>query len=116
MSNEKSPPVILDEHEHRSRLMGGADILDPTTTYHELLAQCPVHKGSLGDHFGVPAPSYDQMYPAREHYTSFGYESTERVPDGSRVKSAFELESIRVEHIPLRQWALPDSGSDSPRP
>ena len=57
--------------EARNRSFGAGVIDDPYPVYRELLAQCPVHHGGVGEAFGVPT-AFD-AFADRGLTTVYGY-------------------------------------------
>jgi cytochrome P450 len=57
--------------EARNRSFGAGVIDDPYPVYQELLAQCPVHHGGVGEPFGVPT-AFD-AFADRGLHTVYGY-------------------------------------------
>jgi cytochrome P450 len=57
--------------EARNRSFGAGVVDDPYPTYRELLAACPVHRGGVGEPFGVPT-AFD-AYADRGLTTVYGY-------------------------------------------
>jgi cytochrome P450 len=57
--------------EARNRSFGAGVIDDPYPAYRELLAECPVHRGGMGEPFGVPT-AFD-AYSDRGLHTVYGY-------------------------------------------
>lgn len=54
---------------------GGGEVADPYPVWAELLAQAPVHKGSLGECMGLgPLEGTDALYvPGRSYFSVFGF-------------------------------------------
>lgn len=57
--------------EARNRSFGAGIVDDPYPVYRDLLAQCPVHRGGVGDPFGLPT-SFD-AFAERGLTTVYGY-------------------------------------------
>jgi cytochrome P450 len=57
--------------EARNRSFGAGIVDDPYPVYRELLAQCPVHRGGVGEPFGVPT-AFD-AFADRGLTTVYGY-------------------------------------------
>jgi cytochrome P450 len=81
--------------EARNRSFGAGVIDDPYPVYHELLAQCPVHHGGMGEPFGVPT-AFD-AFADRGLTTVYGYrEVVEVLRDDARFSNRWYDASLNL--------------------
>lgn len=68
---DKSTVGRSEADEARNRSFGAGIVDDPYPTYHQLLAERPVHRGGVGDPFGV-STAFD-VFADRGPVTVYGY-------------------------------------------
>jgi cytochrome P450 len=61
---------VSDADAERNRLFGAGVVDDPYPTYHRLREECPVHPGTVEEHFPVPPGA---AYTGRDQYSAFSY-------------------------------------------
>jgi cytochrome P450 len=58
--------------------MGAGVVRDPYPTFAALVRECPVYRGQLGTHFGLPAP--EAMFSqSNEYYTALSYAAVQQI-------------------------------------
>src|SRR5690606_27573019 len=81
--------------EARNRSFGAGVVDDPYPVYHELLAQCPVHRGGMGEPFGVPT-AFD-AFADRGVTTVYGYrEAVDVLRDDARFSNRWYDASLNL--------------------
>jgi cytochrome P450 len=73
-----SRAAFAETNAARDRAMGIGIVDDPYPRYHELRAQCPVHRGTLSGAFGFDGMD-GMLHPERDHVTAYSYEVVEAV-------------------------------------
>ena len=79
-----------DADDARNRSFGAGLVDDPYPTYHRLLAECPVHRGGIGEHFGVPVIG---AFAAENTFTAYSYRSV--------------VDVLRNDAVFSNQWYAP---------
>jgi cytochrome P450 len=77
MADSKGGVGRSEADEARNRSFGAGVIDDPYPTYRRLLAECPVHRGGIGDPFGVPAVT--DTFSERQAFTAYSYSAAAEV-------------------------------------
>src|SRR5215468_1799670 len=79
---ERDPFAAFDEAS------GSGIVRDPYPVFADLRRECPVHKGPLGDRFGMPQPE-SMMSESGEYYTALSYDAVQQVLlDGETFSSS----------------------------